>query len=734
MPADRGLRRASRRTARPPPSAAPILIEKKKSLYYDTAVKRAISNILVLLSFSTIGLITAGAAQVPAQEVRTTLKVSDLSPKYKQWLDEEVVYIITKKEKEIFLQLQTDRERDIFIEAFWKQRDPTPGTDLNEFKDEHYRRIKYANDKMGKDSPGPGWKSDMGRIYIILGEPKQITRYDNQSDIYPLQVWFYEGMTEFGLPNAFYVVFFKKYNAGDFILYSPIRDGPQQLMVHYSGDMTSYTDAYQELDERYPELSNLSISLIPGEVTTAITPNMTSDILIQAKIPRAPTYKVKDTYAEKLLAYKDLVDVDYTANYIDSDSMAFVFEDPRKTPFIHYLIEPSRLSFAQYNDRFVSNLEIDGNITDEKGRFVYQFSRKVPIEMNSQQLASIKDKLFSFQDLFPAVPGTYRLNVILKNTVSKEFTTIESRIKVPAPGTAWISPLLLSNRTDRGSKYAGQVKPFMMGGVQFRPSPRNDFLSTDTMGIFFQVHNLSRELLDTGRLELSFLRDDQKVDSLVRKFSEIPNLDNILEEFPMSKLPPAYYVLTADVIDAQGRTVVSEKAPFYVTQYAAISRPWVLSMPFDSQDSPEIAYILGKQRLNMNELDEALPLLQSAFKRVPTEQKYALDLAEAYYRKKDYGGVKGTVLTFVEDPAEPRFLLLMAESCRALGQMPDAISMYKTYLNRFGTNMTVLNSLADCLVSVGSNEEALALYEKSLQMDQNQPAIKERIKSLKEKK
>lgn len=692
-------------------------------------MKRTISVILFLLSFSIPGL-----PPLQAQEPRKAYKVNELAPKYKEWLTEEVVYIITKKEKEIFLQLQTDRERDIFIEAFWKQRDPTPGTPENEFKTEHFRRIKYANEKFGKDSPGAGWKSDMGRIYIILGEPKDITRYDNQSDIYPLHVWFYEGMAEFGLPNAFYVVFFKKYSAGEFILYSPIRDGPQQLLVHYAGDMTSYTAAYNDLDERYPELSNISISLVPGEVTTSITPNMTSDILIQARIPKAATYKVKDAYAEKLLAYKDIIDVDYTANYIDSDFQVFVFEDSRKTPFIHYLIEPSRLSFEQYSDKYLSNLEIDGSLTDDKNNFVYQFERRVPIEMNSRQLLSIKDKLFSFQDILPVIPGNYKLNVILKNTVSKEFTTMESSIKVPGPKEAWISPLLLSNKTDRDSKYAGQIKPFMLGGIQLRPSPRNDFLQTDSMSVFFQIHNLARELRDAGKLELSFTRDGEKVHSLVRKISEIPNLDNILEEFPMAAFTPAYYTLAAEVLDAEGRSVVSEKAQFYITPLALINRPWVLSMPFDSPDSPELSYILGKERLNKNEIDEAIPLLQAAFKRVPSESKYALDLANAYYKKKDFSGVKATVLPFVEDKEESRFLLLLAESCQALGQTPDAISLYKTYLSRFGTNINVLNALGDCLVSTGVKEEALSVYEKSLQMEPAQPKIKDKIKELKEKK
>ena len=86
--------------------------------------------------------------------------VAGLPEQYKKWLDEEVIYIITPKEREVFLKLQTDKEREIFIEAFWKQRDPTPGTPANEFREEHYRRVQHATRFYGRSAPVPGWRTD----------------------------------------------------------------------------------------------------------------------------------------------------------------------------------------------------------------------------------------------------------------------------------------------------------------------------------------------------------------------------------------------------------------------------------------------------------------------------------------------------------------------------------------------------------------------------------------------
>jgi len=104
----------------------------------------------------------------------TQKKISpkDLDPRYRKWLEEEVVCIISPKERDVFLQLETDQQREKFIEAFWKVRNPNPSVPENEFKTEYYRRIQYANQHIGREGPTPGWRKDKGRIYIILGEPR----------------------------------------------------------------------------------------------------------------------------------------------------------------------------------------------------------------------------------------------------------------------------------------------------------------------------------------------------------------------------------------------------------------------------------------------------------------------------------------------------------------------------------------------------------------------------------
>jgi len=162
---------------------------------------RGLLVLLIVLAPAVAGRPPAAGptdGQVKTAPAKTALPKIALPERYRRWLDEEVGYIITRRERDVFLQLQTDRERDIFIEAFWKHRDPTPGTPQNEAQEEHARRLDYANKFYGRSVPLPGWKTDRGRIYILLGPPKNIEQYDSVNGVYPTEIWFYLGDPAWG--------------------------------------------------------------------------------------------------------------------------------------------------------------------------------------------------------------------------------------------------------------------------------------------------------------------------------------------------------------------------------------------------------------------------------------------------------------------------------------------------------------------------------------------------------
>ncbi len=278
-------------------------------------------------------------------------KTQDLPPKYKNWLSEEVVYIITQKEKSAFLQLESDRERDLFIEAFWRQRDPVPETPENEFKEEHYRRIRYANETYGKGSSKPGWKTDRGRMFIILGKPRDVTSYGAESsNLVPIEVWFYQGDFGGGLPSAFYLVFFQEEGIGDYILYSPLRHGPKKLLESYDGDPNQAVNVLLRIDR---ELAGVARSLIPGQTSIYDTkPALNSEMMLN-KIEVLPQKKVNDLYADKLLKYKSFVEVDSSVNYVSNEALLKVIQERNGRYFVHYAVEPNRLSIGSSGEKLL---------------------------------------------------------------------------------------------------------------------------------------------------------------------------------------------------------------------------------------------------------------------------------------------------------------------------------------------------------------------------------------------
>ena len=150
---------------------------------------------------------------------------------YQKWLNEDVAYIITDAERQAFRRLQSDAERDHFIEQFWLRRDPTPGTPLNEFKVEHYRRIAYANERFGTSSGLPGWKTDRGRIYISFGPPDELDSHPNGGPfhgdnlLYPYETWLYRYIEGIGNDVSM-----------DFI--DPTRNGEYHMTMDPAGNGT----------------------------------------------------------------------------------------------------------------------------------------------------------------------------------------------------------------------------------------------------------------------------------------------------------------------------------------------------------------------------------------------------------------------------------------------------------------------------------------------------------------
>jgi GWxTD domain-containing protein len=665
----------------------------------------------------------------------TKSKKGDLPERHKKWLEEEVIYIIGPREKEVFSKLETDRDRDLFIEAFWKQRDPTPGTPENEAKTEHYERLNYVNHFFGRTTPKPGWRTDRGRMYIILGEPNDIQRFEGRTQIYPSEVWFYQGKARLGLPPGFNLVFFQEGGVGEYRLYSPVQDGPQALMTSYYGDPADYFAAYQQLREFEPDLAMVSLSLIPGEKSATFgRPSLSSDLLIQ-RVETSPTKLLEERYAQKFLEYKDIVEVEYSANYIGNDSLVTIAREPTGVYFVHYSIEPDRLSVNEYQGEYSTTLKLNGTVTDGEERIIHQFEKTISLSLDQDQMNSISHRPLSIRDMFPLIPGNYKISILVKNEVSKEFTSVERNVIIPADdsGLQMTSLTLGYQLTNRAGEE--RLKPFKFCGQQIYFQANRVFTRADSLIVTFQLHGLDPSLREKGELRFKLFKRGEEFRSITKTIGQYPELPNITETFSLSDFVPAHYRIHVALV-ADNQELLSDSEDFDITHSKAVARPWIHTKQLLPPQDPVYTYLIGSQLLNSGKIPEAKTRLEKAYHSRPDSLPFALNLARLYLKSEEYVKIESILAPFLDKSERPAYelLFIMGQTYQKLGKLDRTIDVYTKAVDSYGLNINLLNTLGDCYFQLGKPQEALIVWEKSLEINSNQPQIKKNVEALKEKK
>lgn len=703
----------------------------------DKKMKR--NTIRLILIFSLILSVSLEARKTPK-----------LPLEYKKWLEKDVAYIITPKEEKVFKQLETDKQRDLFIEEFWRQRDPTPGTPRNEFKEEHYRRIDYSNKYFGRSIGKPGWKTEQGRIYIILGEPIFRQRFHNSHYVYPSELWFYQGNVSQGMPPFFYIVFFKRWGSGNYELYSPLRDGPNSLVPLVSHElkpeersfeayqrvMMGKTDetaggaAYGILKEYVSyELAQASLSLIPGGAN--VNPPEESEKLL-GKVDTSPQKKIDDEYAYEFLKEKASVEVSYSVYYIDNISVVKTIQDEHGHFFVHYSIQPQNLSVSTYKDRYHSNIKISGRVTDIAGKTIFQYDKEYPLEFSKKQIKQVKLFPMSIQDSFPLIPGNYRFSLLFQNTVSKEFASFEKDIIIPEDKESLqMSDLVLAYEKKKDE--TPLKSSFKVGQMRLFPSLKKEFTPEDTLYIFFQIYGLSEELREEGWLQYTFFKRGRKHHVRKKRIAEYKNGKDFLEEFTFKEFPPSRYKIRVSVLDIDERDVLFEEERFSLSSKIQ-ARPWVKFKRYPGPADPIYFFIKGMQLLNKGEREIALMELERAYKMIPVREDFALAYARMLLDKEKYDEVKKVLNPFIEKKISDFILYyVLGRAHQGLEEYEEAISFYQRYISHEGASIEVLNSIGECYFQLGNHKEALRAWEKSLEINSNQPEIKSKIEAIKGK-
>jgi tetratricopeptide (TPR) repeat protein len=253
--------------------------------------------------------------------------------------------------------------------------------------------------------------------------------------------------------------------------------------------------------------------------------------------------------------------------------------------------------------------------------------------------------------------------------------------------------------------------------------------------IVFQIHGLSGELKEKGEVKFTFLKGGEEFFSKNRKVAEYQGLPNILEQFDLSQFPPAHYRVQVSLF-VGGREVLFNSEEFDITHLEAIARPWVYSKISPDTQDPLHFYLIGTQLFNSGKIAEARVNLEKAFQKKPDSVDFALNLARTYMVLNEYKKVESLLLPFINQPQLSKYevFFMMGKTYQNLGELSKAIEVLDKAISSYGININLLNTIGECYFQLGEPGEALAAWQKSLEINQNQPQIKKSVEALKEKK
>ena len=658
--------------------------------------------------------------------------------KYAKWIKEEVSYIITKTERDVFAKLESDRDRDLFIEEFWKQRDPTPGTPRNEFKDEHFRRIEFANKVFARGTPFQGWRTERGRIYIVLGPPADVQKILS-SDAYPMEIWYYSGNPAYGLYSTFRLLFYQKGGGSDYALYNPIGDSPKDLvgnprMIKNNGSFPMDWDewdigAYMVLKDLVSfEAADASISLIPG--LSGFQNRIQSSMLL-SEVQNYPQKKVNDAYALDILNHKPSVEVSYSVHFMGNQNAMSLLQDPAGRFFLNYIIVPERLSLDIYQGKHLADLRTTLRLADPQGKTVYQQERDIPIELSKEEMKAVEKSSFHLYDAVPLVPGMYSVSLLLENTVSKEFTTIEKTVSVPEGNPLWMSPLVLARQIGRDASATGASRSFQVGRLQIYPALNNTFRKLDHFFVFLQLYGLSPALKEGGVLGYFLFKDEQVIQSSRKNVREYESDRDFLEQMPSDKLEPGTYVAKVVLWDKGGREVLSQETAFLVAE-KAFPNTWVVAQANPPADDPYYSYVFGTQYMNTGKIEKARAEMAQAYEKKPESLEYAVGYARTLLLTKEPEKARDILLPFgKKDVVDFDLFEVLGKAFRDTGEFKNAIPWLQKALTLKGNLIEILNPLGECFMNVGDKEQALKAWTRSLQINPNQEAVKKLIEKIK---
>jgi GWxTD domain-containing protein len=504
----------------------------------------------------------------------------ELETPWKKWLNEDVTYIITDEERKAFKQMNTDEEREQFVEQFWLRRDPTPDTVENEFKEEHYRRIAYANERFA--SGIPGWKTDRGRIYITFGPADEIDEHPSggtyerpaaegggETTTFPFEDWRYRYIE--GIGNDIMIEFVDTTMTGEYHMTMDPSEKDALTYVPGAGLTLAEQMGLSDKMARFNTTDGTHMGApISGNTMDRPASYNQFDRLNQfAKLQQPPPVKFKDLEAaiSTRITYNVLpmqVRIDYV-RVTESSVMANITVQ----------FENKDLQFQAKDGVQKSVVNLLGRISTMTRRPVTTFEKPLEIDAPPDMLQKYAQQRSIYQQSVPLAPARYRLNIVAKDTVAGNLNNYEVALDVPHFDEDKLasSTLILADTIEKLPTKSIGGGMFTIGDTKVRPRLGNKFTKDEKMGIYLQLYNFEpdeKTQKPSGSIdyEIDKVGSNEKLMEFSEEVGSIANASanqvTIEKLLPLSSFGPGTYTVKVKATDKNRTETVQQQQNFTV--------------------------------------------------------------------------------------------------------------------------------------------------------------------------
>jgi GWxTD domain-containing protein len=506
--------------------------------------------------------------QDPAEKPRNVKP--ELKKAYKEWLDKDVAYIITDEERKAFKKLETDDERERFIEEFWRRRDPDPDTDENEYREEYYERIAYANEHYA--SGIPGWKSDRGRIYIQWGKPDEVEThpsggtYNRESyegggstTTYPFERWFYRYLP--GVGSGIEIEFVDPTGSGEYRIARNSDEKDAMIMVPGAG-LTLAEE--MGLADRGQRITNMGGYGNPNYTREQDSPFSRLQTLIDLQRPPAIKFNDLASAVNTPVIEDNPLSFDVRVDF-------FRQSDERVITAFTIQTENQNLVFQDSGGLQQAQLNIFGKITHVSGRRAGLFEDPVVTRATTQELTEAKGRKSAYQKAVALQPGRYRVDVIVRDIASGATGVRHIGFEVPKydPAKLSTSTLILASKLE-GLGDQPAVGMFTIGNVKVIPNVSGTYHRGSPVGIYMQIYSAGIDqttLRPSVDVEYALMKDGKEVFKQPEDWrgnSDSGQRLTLARLLDSSKLSPGDYSIEVRVRDRVSGQSLSQTAKFTV--------------------------------------------------------------------------------------------------------------------------------------------------------------------------